>query len=982
MTRRMSGRFMDTETMEVIFNGRISGRRLLRFEASGGARASVCVRRDDGPAELRELACRQGVTCIPIGTDSSDAYELSVSSSGDIDKVTLVDVPRIRLDRVQSYDSSVVCGLASIPSRTLELANVVESILPQVDQLIVYLNGFGDVPAFLRQPRITVFRSEDYGDYRDNSKYFGLRCFDEDVYFFSVDDDINYPPDYVSTLIRGVERYGKAAVVGVHGAIYGFGSRLFLDRAVLHFGDMLGFDMPVSALGTGTCAFHTSALRPESLDFEQVGMADLVIARIASERHVPEIALARSAGWMTAQAMPETGQNLFSESIELESVHDIYVRAGNVPGPGRVQQLIDAAPCVRDVVNGHARALLAYLVALEHGQRSELLAVPYREPLHTLAESLRWVGLQHAMARGVVRQYWEERHTFVSAILPFRAASLGVDVDVLGKVVDYIEGVVDGMLPVDAGGMDECPDDALLEAAFAAAKSHGYEELVVAISGIRVFSGGGLESLHRLHAELCRSGLADMAGEVREALCQLPGDHASEALLEASAMHFRQGALGEVLQLAGKLMATGFNGQQLVASAGLLAGKPWTEDLMLTLFVNAKNRRQLKRVAELAKMLRKVQLPDCHPELWADAMSGMSSEVRHLAAGVLLTNRKWCDRIPVDSLELGNEVEKVLWKTAIRATAGISPWEGIHAVNRVFFAGGLLPVELDAEGGNGFFQRLRAEPLPAWRDPSAPLVSVVMAAYNCQDTFDYALRSVAAQSYPNVEIIVIDDCSPSPVVLPAWAQDRPDITLHRIPVNVGPYECRNIAITMARGDFIATHDADDWMHPQKIQRQVEILSRSNSVASYTRHIRLLSDGTPALENNGMFMGDGPITSMFRRPLFDALGGFMPVRTRGDMEFKARLVTRYRRTRVAHDEAVTLLALDSLNSNSKVYTKSSIDEINVSRFKRWYSVEHSIAHFRRSAVLPAGLGRLFDVANPGNDDAPSLLGTAALRQTSE
>src|SRR5690606_32568017 len=150
-------------------------------------------------------------------------------------------------------------------------------------------------------------------------------------------------------LITGIERYGREAIVGVHGAIYGSGSRLFLDRAVLHFGDALEFDLPVSALGTGTCAFHTSTVRPDSLEFEQVGMADLVLARIASQQCVPEIALARPEAWMTAQTMVEAGQNLFSESIELESVHDLYVRAGNVPGPGRIQQTIDAAPHVKDV---------------------------------------------------------------------------------------------------------------------------------------------------------------------------------------------------------------------------------------------------------------------------------------------------------------------------------------------------------------------------------------------------------------------------------------------------------------------------------------------------------------------------------------------------------------------------------------------------------------------------------------------------------
>lgn len=953
-------RLVDTEAMEVIFEERFSGRRLLRLDSPGGTPATIRVRTHDGATESREVACRQGVTCVPVGAHGSDTHEVSVSSPGRIDRVTLLDVPRIQLGQVQSYDSPVVCGMASIPSRTSELAQVVESLLPQVDHLIVYLNGFVDVPAFLGQQRVTVFRSEEYGDYRDNSKYFGLRCFEEDVYFFSVDDDINYPADYVSTLVSGIERYRREAIVGVHGAIYGSGSRLFLDRVVLHFSSALAFDLPVSALGTGTCAFHTSTVRPESLEFEQVGMADLVLARIASHQRVPEIALARPEAWMTAQTMVEAGQNLFSESIELESVHDLYVRAGNVPGPGRIRQTIDAAPHVKDVINENASALLGYLVALEEGQRSETLAVPYREPLFTLADGLRWPGLQHAMARGIVRCYWLERNRFVSTILPLRAASLGVDASLLGRLVGYIDRMVEGILPVGESVADECPDDGLLEVAFAAAKGHGHEELTVAIAGIRIFSGGGFDSLHRLHAELCRAGMVDLAGEVAGALDGLAGDHAAEALVESSAMHLRQGNLDELLQLADRLMASGYVGQQLVAAAGLLAGKTWTEDLVLNLFVNAKNRRQQKRLAEFAKMLRRVQLPECHPELWADAMSGMSSEARHLAAGVLLTNRKWPDRIPVDSLDPASEVERVLWSTAIKAMRGLSPREASHAINRVFFAGGLLPVEVEADGDRGFFHRLRAVPLPGFRDPSAPLVSVIMAAYNCQDTIDYALRSVAAQSHPNVEIIVIDDCSPTPVVLPAWAHGRPDIVLHRVPVNVGPYECRNVAIAMAKGEFIATHDADDWMHPQKIQRQLETLARSNAVASYTRHIRLLSDGTPALENNGMFMGDGPITSIFRRPLFDALGGFLSVRTRGDMEFKARLVARYRKTRVAHDEAVTLLALDSLNSNSKVYTQSSIDEINVSRFKRWYSVEHSISHFRSSPVLPSGLGRLFDV----------------------
>ena len=248
--------------------------------------------------------------------------------------------------------------------------------------------------------------------------------------------------------------------------------------------------------------------------------------------------------------------------------------------------------------------------------------------------------------------------------------------------------------------------------------------------------------------------------------------------------------------------------------------------------------------------------------------------------------------------------------------------------------------------------------MPAFRDPSVPLVSVIMAAYDSQQTIDYALRSVLAQSYPNIEVIVIDDCSPVPLELPDWARSRADVLLKRLDRNCGPYECRNVGLAMARGDFIATQDADDWMHPQKLERQVQALRASNAVVSYNRHIRLLANGAPALENNGQFMGDGPVTSMFRRPVFDAIGPFMPVRTRGDMEFKSRVVNRYRKARVLHDDAVTLLALDSPASNSKVFTQTALDFRNIGKFKRWYSIEQPVAYFRTSPLIPEDVGNLF------------------------
>ena len=109
-------------------------------------------------------------------------------------------------------------SLASIPARRDSLRRVVESLLPQVDRLGVYLNGYGDVPEFLADDRIDVARSEDHGDLGDAGKMFWAAEPGVD-YHLACDDDILYPADYVARMVAEVDRYGRRALVGCHGAL-------------------------------------------------------------------------------------------------------------------------------------------------------------------------------------------------------------------------------------------------------------------------------------------------------------------------------------------------------------------------------------------------------------------------------------------------------------------------------------------------------------------------------------------------------------------------------------------------------------------------------------------------------------------------------------------------------------------------------------------------------------------------------------------
>lgn len=188
-------------------------------------------------------------------------------------------------------------SLATIPRRERALARVVERLLAQVDALGVFLNGYERVPAFLRDERVAVVRSQDRGDRGDAGKF----CWAGAIagYHLVCDDDIDYPPDYVDRLVAGIERHGRRAVVGFHG-------RLMADdivdyhrpRRLLHFSRGLAADTTVHVLGTGVCGYHVSALGVRPDDFPVPNMADVWLALLGQRQRVPFVCLRREAGWL------------------------------------------------------------------------------------------------------------------------------------------------------------------------------------------------------------------------------------------------------------------------------------------------------------------------------------------------------------------------------------------------------------------------------------------------------------------------------------------------------------------------------------------------------------------------------------------------------------------------------------------------------------------------------------------------------------
>lgn len=99
-------------------------------------------------------------------------------------------------------------------------------------------------------------------------------------------------------------------------------------------------------------------------------------------------------------------------------------------------------------------------------------------------------------------------------------------------------------------------------------------------------------------------------------------------------------------------------------------------------------------------------------------------------------------------------------------------------------------------------------------------ISVVMPCYNAAPYLAEAVGSALGQSYPDVEVVLVDDGSDdeSANIAQGLAEAHPDRLIFRHSHRQGPFPARNLALSHARGEFIAFLDADDWWEPRALER--------------------------------------------------------------------------------------------------------------------------------------------------------------------
>lgn len=115
---------------------------------------------------------------------------------------------------------------------------------------------------------------------------------------------------------------------------------------------------------------------------------------------------------------------------------------------------------------------------------------------------------------------------------------------------------------------------------------------------------------------------------------------------------------------------------------------------------------------------------------------------------------------------------------------------------------------------------------------SSKFVSVIMAAYNAEETIEAAIRSILLQTHDNFELIICDDASTDSTwcLMRSLADEDSRIRLIRQEKNRGSAVARNRCLLQAQGEYIAIMDADDLCSENRLAVQVSFLEKHREVA--------------------------------------------------------------------------------------------------------------------------------------------------------
>lgn len=126
------------------------------------------------------------------------------------------------------------------------------------------------------------------------------------------------------------------------------------------------------------------------------------------------------------------------------------------------------------------------------------------------------------------------------------------------------------------------------------------------------------------------------------------------------------------------------------------------------------------------------------------------------------------------------------------------------------------------------------------------LISIIMAAYNAEKTIGHSISSVLDQTYPNFELLVVNDCSTDGTekLVESFAAKDSRVRLISNEKNSGVSYTRKHGLEEAKGEWIAILDSDDAWAPEKLEKQIALQEKTNADLLFTGSTFVDADGQP------------------------------------------------------------------------------------------------------------------------------------------
>ena len=132
------------------------------------------------------------------------------------------------------------------------------------------------------------------------------------------------------------------------------------------------------------------------------------------------------------------------------------------------------------------------------------------------------------------------------------------------------------------------------------------------------------------------------------------------------------------------------------------------------------------------------------------------------------------------------------------------------------------------------------------------LISVIIPTYNRSYCIERSIRSVLNQSYKNLELIVVDDCSTDDTERVVHSIEDARLRYTKLKKNSGPSAARNAGIKLAQGSYIAFHDSDDVWHLDKLEKQMNCFAVNPDSTMVFCKFKILGENPKIIPEDNFF----------------------------------------------------------------------------------------------------------------------------------